>query len=101
MTHDRAARVPRWRAGPQRAWHRSDMARVSDDEAAPRVIVNAPASRVPFPDLAEVARSRELLYFLTWRDVKVRYKQTAIGAGWAIRAMRLRMLVAPLCPSGT
>jgi lipopolysaccharide transport system permease protein len=27
---------------------------------------------------------RELLYFLIWRDVKVRYKQTAIGAGWAI-----------------
>lgn len=27
---------------------------------------------------------RELLYFLTWRDIKVRYKQTAVGAGWAI-----------------
>jgi lipopolysaccharide transport system permease protein len=27
---------------------------------------------------------RELLYFLAWRDVKVRYKQTMIGAGWAI-----------------
>jgi lipopolysaccharide transport system permease protein len=27
---------------------------------------------------------RELLYFLTWRDVKVRYKQTAIGAAWAV-----------------
>ena len=26
---------------------------------------------------------RELLYFLTWRDVKVRYKQTALGAAWA------------------
>ncbi len=27
---------------------------------------------------------RELLYFLVWRDVKVRYKQTALGAAWAI-----------------
>jgi lipopolysaccharide transport system permease protein len=27
---------------------------------------------------------RELLYFLTWRDVKVRYKQTVLGAAWAI-----------------
>ena len=27
---------------------------------------------------------RELLYFLTWRDIKVRYKQTALGAAWAI-----------------
>jgi homopolymeric O-antigen transport system permease protein len=29
-------------------------------------------------------RSRELLYFLTWRDVKVRYKQTFFGAAWAV-----------------
>jgi lipopolysaccharide transport system permease protein len=34
--------------------------------------------------LRELWDYRELLYFLTWRDVKVRYKQTAIGAGWAI-----------------
>jgi lipopolysaccharide transport system permease protein len=27
---------------------------------------------------------RELLYFLTWRDIKVRYKQTALGAAWAV-----------------
>ena len=35
-------------------------------------------------DLAEVWAYRELLYFFIWRDVKVRYKQTVIGAGWAI-----------------
>ncbi len=35
-------------------------------------------------DLAELWRYRELLYFLVWRDVKVRYKQTVLGAGWAI-----------------
>lgn len=35
-------------------------------------------------DLAELWRYRELLYFLIWRDVKVRYKQTLLGAGWAI-----------------
>ena len=34
--------------------------------------------------LRELWQYRELLYFLTWRDVKVRYKQTALGAGWAI-----------------
>lgn len=34
--------------------------------------------------LAELWEYRELLYFLTWRDIKVRYKQTAIGAAWAI-----------------
>lgn len=35
-------------------------------------------------DLAEVWRYRELLFFLIWRELKVRYKQAAIGAGWAI-----------------
>ena len=34
--------------------------------------------------LYEVWQYRELLYFLTWRDIKVRYKQTALGATWAI-----------------
>jgi lipopolysaccharide transport system permease protein len=32
----------------------------------------------------ELWEYRELLYFLTWRDIKVRYKQTVLGAGWAI-----------------
>src|SRR5260221_4137571 len=34
--------------------------------------------------LRELWEYRELLYFLVWRDVKVRYKQTALGATWAI-----------------
>jgi lipopolysaccharide transport system permease protein len=34
--------------------------------------------------LRELWAYRELLYFLTWRDIKVRYKQTALGAAWAI-----------------
>jgi len=34
--------------------------------------------------LGELWEYRELLYFLTWRDIKVRYKQTALGAAWAI-----------------
>ena len=34
--------------------------------------------------LRELWDYRELLYFLTWRDIKVRYKQTALGAAWAI-----------------
>lgn len=33
---------------------------------------------------ADLARHRDLLYFLTWRDIKVRYKQTALGVAWAI-----------------
>lgn len=34
--------------------------------------------------LSELWQYRELLYFLVWRDVKVRYKQTALGAAWAV-----------------
>jgi lipopolysaccharide transport system permease protein len=36
---------------------------------------------------------RELLYFLTWRDVKVRYKQTLLGATWALLQPLLLMLI--------
>ena len=35
-------------------------------------------------DLREVWRYRELLWFLTWRDIKLRYKQTALGVSWAV-----------------
>jgi lipopolysaccharide transport system permease protein len=35
-------------------------------------------------DLQALWEYRELLYFLIWRDIKVRYKQTVIGAGWAV-----------------
>ena len=43
--------------------------------------------------LRELWSFRELLYFLTWRDVKVRYKQTALGASWAIIQPLLTMVV--------
>jgi lipopolysaccharide transport system permease protein len=44
-------------------------------------------------DLREVWAYRELLYFLSWRDIKVRYKQTLIGAAWAILQPFLTMVV--------
>jgi lipopolysaccharide transport system permease protein len=43
--------------------------------------------------LSELWEYRELLYFLIWRDVKVRYKQTALGAAWAIIQPVMTMLV--------
>src|SRR5208283_3262426 len=36
---------------------------------------------------------RELLYFLVWRDVKVRYKQTVLGAAWAVIQPVMTMVV--------
>ena len=44
-------------------------------------------------NLAELVEDRELLYFLVWRELKVRYKQTVIGAGWAIIQPVATMLV--------
>ena len=43
--------------------------------------------------LAELWRYRELLYFFAWRDLKVRYKQSIIGAGWAILQPLAMMVV--------
>ena len=43
-------------------------------------------------DLHELWDYRELLYFLVWRDIKVRYKQTAIGAAWSIIQPLLTMI---------
>ncbi len=44
-------------------------------------------------DLKEIWTYRELLYFLVWRDVKIRYKQTALGAAWAIIQPLFTMLI--------
>ena len=44
-------------------------------------------------DLRDLWAFRELLYFLTWRDVKVRYKQTELGVAWAIIQPLFTMLI--------
>lgn len=44
-------------------------------------------------DLGELWAYRELLYFFVWRDIKVRYKQTVIGAAWAVLQPVLTMIV--------
>jgi lipopolysaccharide transport system permease protein len=58
----------------------------------PTVLIR-PTSGFARLDLRAVWQFRELLYFLTWRDVKVRYKQTVIGAAWAILQPLLTMVV--------
>jgi lipopolysaccharide transport system permease protein len=50
----------------------------------PRLVIIGPPGRWTSLGLRELWAYRELLYFLTWRDIKVRYKQTALGAAWAI-----------------
>ncbi len=52
-----------------------------------------PKKLFTFRDLKEIWDYKELLYFFTWRDLKVRYKQTAIGVGWAILQPFITMFV--------
>jgi lipopolysaccharide transport system permease protein len=56
------------------------------------VFIRPSSGWVPL-NLSELVEYRELLYFLIWRDIKVRYKQTLLGASWAILQPLLTMLV--------
>jgi lipopolysaccharide transport system permease protein len=55
-------------------------------------VITPPGGWVPL-NLRELWQYRELLYFLVWRDVKVRYKQTVLGATWALLQPFLTMVV--------
>ncbi|MBZ5640652.1 MAG: ABC transporter permease [Acidobacteriia bacterium] len=57
------------------------------------VTVVEPASGWRLPDFRELWRYRDLLFFLALRDLKVRYKQTALGATWAVLQPVFTMLV--------
>jgi lipopolysaccharide transport system permease protein len=48
-------------------------------------------------NLRELWQFRDLLYFLTWRDVKIRYKQTLLGATWAILQPVMLMVIFLIC----
>ena len=58
----------------------------------PVTVIEPPRSWVPL-DLRELWDQRELVYFLAWRDIKVRYKQTALGVSWAILQPVFAMVV--------
>jgi lipopolysaccharide transport system permease protein len=59
---------------------------------APQVVIEAGRGSL-WVGLGELWVNRELLYFLTWRDVKLRYKQTALGVLWAVLQPFLMMVV--------
>ena len=59
----------------------------------PRKIIIQPSSGWKALNLRDLWIYRELVYFMTWRDLKVRYKQTLLGAGWAILQPFLTMVV--------
>lgn len=68
-------------------------------EAETAIASSLPVLRITPPrgwsdlSLGEVWEYRELLYFFVWRDLKVRYKQTAIGAAWAVLQPFMSMIV--------
>src|ERR1700680_3016836 len=53
----------------------------------------APRGRWVAVDVKEFCRSHELLFFLTLRDIKLRYKQTALGVIWAVLQPLLTMVI--------
>lgn len=68
--------------------------RTASDPAfeGPVIVLEHRSGWIPI-DWKELWRYRELLYFLIWRDVKVRYKQTVLGAAWAALQPLASMLV--------
>lgn len=57
------------------------------------LVVIQPSQSWRLLSLKDLWAYRELLFFLTWRDVKVRYKQTALGAAWAILQPLFMMVI--------
>jgi lipopolysaccharide transport system permease protein len=49
--------------------------------------------KIPRINWKELWEYRELLYFLTWRDIKIRYKQAALGVAWAILQPLITMVI--------
>ena len=72
---------------------------MTNGRTEPAAHVGPPTLRIAPPqgwldvDFKEVWAARELLYFFVWRDIKVRYKQTAIGAAWAVIQPFMTMVV--------
>lgn len=60
---------------------------------AETTLVIRPRKRLSLKDIKELWIYRELLYFFSWRDIKVRYKQTMIGVMWAVLQPFINMIV--------
>src|SRR5262245_29397318 len=60
--------------------------------AGPRTVIEPPRGW-QLVNVRELWQFRELLFFLAWRDVKVRYKQTVLGAAWAVLQPAVMMAI--------
>src|SRR5437764_15348396 len=61
-------------------------------EKQPTLVIRPPSGFAGL-GVSDLWRFRELLLFLTWRDIKIRYKQTVLGAAWALLQPLLMMIV--------
>lgn len=68
-------------------------AAVAPRRSGPHVLRIRPSHGWTKLNLAELWANRELLYFLVWRDLKVRYKQTLLGVAWAVIQPMFTMLI--------
>jgi len=84
---------PSWLSRVKRASPVTSAAAVEEPGSRLNHIVIRPSTGWVPLRLGELWAYRELIYFLVWRDIKVRYKQTLLGAGWGILQPFLMMLV--------
>jgi len=73
--------------------HQTNSGSSNPDLATEPLVSIRPSGRWAAFNLRDLWSYRELLYFLIWRDVKVRYRQTALGVAWAIIQPLFSMLV--------
>ncbi|MGB2896916.1 MAG: ABC transporter permease [Anaerolineales bacterium] len=71
-----------------------------ENQKAEQLTVIRPSRGWAWINLRELWLYRELIYFLVWRDIKVRYKQTLLGAAWAILKPFLSMVIFTVIFSG-
>jgi lipopolysaccharide transport system permease protein len=82
---------PRLDPPPDAPLPASAPARTADAPTMRAVLV--PPTRWPKLDFRELWKYRELFFYLVWRDVKVRYKQTVLGVAWAVLQPAMMMVV--------
>lgn len=78
---------------PERASSRVEGRAQTPDLPDEPVVRIRPSGRWAALNLRDLWEYRELLYFLTWRDIKVRYKQTFLGVAWVIFQPLLSMII--------
>jgi homopolymeric O-antigen transport system permease protein len=92
MSNQRAETVDALQTAPTSPTEGALFMSPSEIESATQIVIEPEHSGLGFRS-GELWRYRELLYFLIWRDIKVRYKQTLLGAAWAIIQPLFAMLL--------